>query len=286
MMLLNAGEVLLDDVQVTINGSPRLANGGFESGESGWRILGNHVRSYVTAAGHGSGSARALHLIATGHGDPGANRINQSIAPVHAGTVTFSARARWVRGSRYLLMRVARELAPVQPPRPSYAFELNAPRNIGTPGLQNTAYAANRGPEITEVRHDPVLPAGGEPIVVTARISDMTALPRQHCTSVQKAPRRSSPRRCTTTGLAATRPPTTASTRPSSPANPGTMRAFISSQPMGPPRHDSPRCCSRRPTCQAHLLVRVGDDLTSEFVTYRIWMSNDVVVHVTAEPFE
>lgn len=287
MMLLNAGEVLLDDVQVTINGSPRLANGGFESGESGWRILGNHVRSYVTAAGHGSGSARALHLIATGHGDPGANRINQSIAPVHAGTVTFSARARWVRGSRYLLMRVARELAPVQPPRPSYAFELNAPRNIGTPGLQNTAYAANRGPEITEVRHDPVLPAGGEPIVVTARISDYDGVASATLYFRSEG---------TTSFIAAAMydnglgSDTAANdgiyTAVIPPANPGSMRAFYIVATDGAastrfPTLLQPSADVPQRTC----LVRVGDaPVTSEFATYRIWMSNDVINTFTSRP--
>jgi hypothetical protein len=84
LMLLNAGEVLLDDLELIIDGTNRLTNGGFESGTSSWRILGNHVRSFVTTADRRSGS-RALHLIATGHGDPGANRINQSISGVPPG---------------------------------------------------------------------------------------------------------------------------------------------------------------------------------------------------------
>ena len=95
-MLLNAGEMLIDDLELVIGGSNRLTNGGFEAGESPWRILGNHTRSFVTTADHQSGS-RALHLIATGHGDPGANRINQSING-SSGTVTFRGWARWLRG--------------------------------------------------------------------------------------------------------------------------------------------------------------------------------------------
>jgi hypothetical protein len=46
------------------------------------------------------------------------------------------------------------------------------PLNLGTPGLQNTAFVLNRGPDILDVRHAPVLPTDGEPIVVTARVAD------------------------------------------------------------------------------------------------------------------
>jgi hypothetical protein len=86
--------------------------------------------------------------------------------------VTFRGWARWLRGSRFLLLRTARELSPVQPPRPSYAFELDMPLALGTPGRRNTAFVANRGPDILDVRHAPVLPKAGDPIVVTARVED------------------------------------------------------------------------------------------------------------------
>ncbi|MBN1818252.1 MAG: lamin tail domain-containing protein, partial [Sedimentisphaerales bacterium] len=171
MFLLNRGEALIDNVELIVNGTDRLSNGGFESGLTGWRHLGNHVRSYVTADDYRYGT-QSLHLIATGHGDPGANRINQSITGVNAGSVTFRFWAKWLRGSRYLLLRTSRERAPVQPPRPSYAFELDMPLNQGTPGMQNTAYTANRGPDVLHVRHEPVLPADNEPIVVTAQVTD------------------------------------------------------------------------------------------------------------------
>lgn len=171
-LLLNAGEVLLDDLECVIGGSDRLTNNGFENGETSWRILGNHTRSFVTGEDFHSGS-HALHLIATGHGDPGANRINQSISGAGTNTVTFRGWAKWLRGSRFLLLRTTRELSPVRPPRPAYAFELNMPLDLGTPGRQNTAFVANRGPDILDVRHSPVLPKAGEPIIVTARVVDV-----------------------------------------------------------------------------------------------------------------
>ncbi|MCG8376245.1 MAG: lamin tail domain-containing protein, partial [Chlorobiales bacterium] len=140
MMLLHRGEVLLDDLEVTISGVPGrsrvnnnvLTNGGFEAGSAPWRILGNHIQSFVTDQDAHSGK-RCLHLIATGHGDPGANRINQSIPNVTGGTITFKGWARWLSGNAYLLMRTTRERAPVQPPRPSHAFKLMQPPAGGTP---------------------------------------------------------------------------------------------------------------------------------------------------------
>ena len=58
------------------------------------------------------------------------------------------------------------------PPRPAYSFELDMPLDLGTPGRPNTAYVANRGPDILEVQHAPILPATNQPIVVTARVTD------------------------------------------------------------------------------------------------------------------
>jgi hypothetical protein len=170
-MLLNAGEVLLDDLELVTGGSNCLTNSGFETGASSWRILGNHTRSFVTTEDRHAGS-QALHLIATGHGDPGANRINQSISGFNPGDITFRGWARWLRGSRFLLLRTARERSPVMPPRPAHSFELDMPLDLGTPGRQNTAFVANRGPDIREVRHTPVVPAAGDPVFVTARVTD------------------------------------------------------------------------------------------------------------------
>ena len=172
-------------------------------------------------------------------------------------------------------------------PRPSCAFELNAPRNIGTPGLQNTAYAANRGPEITEVRHDPVLPAGGEPIVVTARISDYDGVASATLYFRSEG---------TTSFIAAAMydnglgSDTAANdgiyTAVIPPANPGTMRAFYIVATDGAastrfPTLLQPSADVPQRTC----LVRVGDaPVTSEFATYRIWMSNDVINTFTSRP--
>jgi len=286
LMLLNRGDVLLDDIELIVGGSNRLSNNGFESGESGWRILGNHTRSFVTTDDRHSGS-RSLHLIATGHGDPGANRINRSISSVTASTVTFRGWARWLRGNRFLLLRTTRDRSPVQPPRPAHAFELNMPLDLGTPGLQNTAFVSNRGPDILDVQHAPVLPAGSEPIVVTARVADndgvasVTLYYRSEGTSgFTSAPMvddGSGDDLIDGDGIfTATIPGASAST----------MRAFYIMASDG-------SASTRFPTClepsadvpERTCLVRVGDTLlNTQFATYRVWLSDGVISTFRSRP--
>jgi len=286
VILLNRSEILLDDLELIIGGSNRLSNNGFENGESSWRLLGNHTRSFVTTDDRHSGS-RSLHLIATGHGDPGANRVNQSISSVTAGTVTFRGWAKWLRGSRFLLLRVTRANSPVMPPRPAYAFELGTPLNLGTPGLQNTAFVPNRGPDILEVRHTPVTPAANEPIVVTARVTDndSVASVMLYYRSEGTATFTAAPMVDDASGgdlvagdgiFSATIPGASA----------GTMRAFYIEASDGLastrfPTKLEPSADVPDRTC----LVRVGDTLVNtRFATYRIWLSNGVISTFTSRP--
>ena len=291
LMLLNAGEVLLDDLELLIDNTDRitqnrLRNGSFESGESSWRLLGNHIRSFVTTEDRHSGS-RSLHVIATGHGDPGANRINQSISSTNGGTVTFRGWARWLRGSRFLLLRTARTQSPVQPPRPSQAFELDMPLDLGTPGRQNTSYVANRGPDILDVRHVPVLPAGGQPIIVTARVLDNDGVRpvtlryrsegRSTFSITPMSDDGSGPDEIAGDG-------TYTATIPG--ASSGTMRAFyiVASDGSASTRFPSklgPSADVPERTC----LVRVGDTpVSTRLATYRIWMSDDVIDAFQSRP--
>ncbi|MFC1604714.1 lamin tail domain-containing protein [Planctomycetota bacterium] len=286
LLLLNRGEVLIDDIELIIGGASRLNNDGFESGESNWRFLGNHVRSFVTTTERHSG-ARSLHLIATGHGDPGANRINQSLSSVTAGTVTFRGWARWLRGTQFLLLRTSRASSPTQPPRPAHSFELTMPLDLGTPGSLNTAYISNRGPDILDVQHEPVIPASGEPIVVTACVTDtdgvgsVTLIYRSEGSGTL----RSTPMLDNGSGddlisgdgiYTGTIPG----------ASSGTMRAFYIESSDGSastrfPTNLDPSAEVPDRTC----LVRVGDSLVNTpFATYRVWMSNDVIDTFRSRP--
>lgn len=286
IILLNRGEVLLDDLNLTIGGTNRLTNNGFESGETNWRLLGNHVRSFVTTTDRHSGT-QSLHLISTGHGDPGANRVNQSITSVTASTVTFNGWYRWKRGTEFLLLRVTYPNSPRQPPRPSYAFELETPLNLGTPSLQNTAFVSNRGPDILEVKHTPVLPAGNEPIVVTARLVDndgvstVTLYYRSEgttaFTSTPMVDNGSGDDLVSGDGLFTAIIPGAAG---------GTMRAFYIEASDGSvstrfPTMLEPSADVPNRTC----LVRIGDStLNTQLATYRVWLSNDVINTFLSRP--
>ncbi|UCD51874.1 MAG: CotH kinase family protein, partial [Phycisphaerales bacterium] len=278
VILLDRGEVLLDDLEMII-GSNRVANGGFESGGSGWRILGNHVRSFVTTEDYHSGS-HSLHLIATGHGDPGANRINQSIPSVTASTVTFRGWARWLRGTRFLLLRASSPQAPIQPPRPSHAFALSMPLDLGSPGRQNTAFVSNRAPDILEVKHAPVLPADSEPIVVTARVIDNDGVDSVTLRYRAEGDGGFTGMSMVDDGLGdddVAGDAVFTATIPGVPA--GTMMAFYIEASDGSestrfPTMLQPSADVPNRTC----LVRVGDALLdTRLATYRVWLSNDVI---------
>lgn len=295
LMLVNHGEVLLDDLEVDIQddtgGSGRrqviqankLDNGGFENGTSGWRKLGNHIQSHATDVDAYSGD-RCLHLIATGHGDPGANRINQSIDAIGADDVTFSGWARWLRGCPYLLMRTTREESPVQPPRPSHTFALTRPNNLGSPGLPNTALVAQRGPDIVDVKHEPVLPRDNEPISVQAHVTGSTAVWLSYRSEGDGGFTRVPMADTGNSG------DTISGDRVFTAVIPGaarqTMRAFFIEAQQGqtttrfptllPPSANVPiRTC----------LIRVGDtQLSTRFATYRIWLSDAVIAAFRARP--
>ncbi len=286
LMLLNAGEVLLDDLECVIGGTNRVANNGFENGKTSWRILGNHCRSFVTTEDPYAGS-HALRLIATGHGDPGANRINQSITGANGASVTLRGWARWLRGSRFLLLRTTRELSPVHPPRPAHTFELNMPLDLGTPGRRNTAFAANRGPDILEVQHSPVLPRGGEPIVVTARVLDndgVASVTLHHRIEGSSAFAAATMVDDGSGDDEIAHDQIYTFTIPGAAA--GTMQAFYIEASDGAastrfPTKLEPSAEVPERTC----LVRVGDtQVASRLANYRIWMSNDVLNAFQSRP--
>ncbi len=278
LIMLNRGEVLLDNVELLINGTNRLANTGFENGMTGWRYLGNHVQSFATTEDKVSGT-RCLHVVSTGHGDPGANRINQTFSTVTGGTVTFRGWARWLKGTQFMLLRTSQENAPVQPPRPAHSFQLNMPMNLGTPGQQNSRYLSNRGPDILHVSHKPALPMDGEPIIVTAVITDnngvdsVTLYYRSEGESFTTVSMRDNG----TGGDAIAGDSIYTGTIPGAAAN--TMRAFYISASDGSATTRFPaRLPASAQVPDRTCLVRVGDAVVnSQFAKYRIWMSNDVV---------
>ena len=286
VLLLNRGEVFLDDLELIIDGTDRINNGGFEDSLSSWRTLGNHVQSFSTTVDRHSGS-RALQLIATGHGDPGANRVNQSFSSVTAGTVTFRGWARWQKGSRFLLLRTTQNQSPVQPPRPAHSFELSMPFDLGTPGLQNSIFTDNRAPDILNVRHAPVIPASGEPIIVAAHIHDVDGLAMAvlnyrsegtgNFTSETMVDDGSGDDSIAGDGIYTATIPGASS---------GTMRAFYIEAFDGAAFTRFPtRLQSSAEVPERTCLVRVGDTMVNtRFATYRVWFSNDVLNTFRSRP--
>ena len=167
ILMQDTGECLVDDVEAFMAGKTNLViNGSFEESRSNWVMQGDHERSRVEA-GIGYNGGKALHIRASGRGDPGANRIRTSLgsAMVNSGTGTFRAKVRWLRGTPEMLLRV----------RGNYlecAGRMVVPPNLGTPGTRNSCAADNAPPAFGEVSHWPPAPAANQAVVVTARLSD------------------------------------------------------------------------------------------------------------------
>jgi len=196
VMLLGAGEVLIDNVELVQGAGPNtVTNPGFENGQTGWSADGTHAGSAVSA-GTGVGGSSAMHLRATGRGDLAGNRLfNRLTATAATGTMrTLRAQVKYLRGHPEILFRLhggwlettGQVLGPVVP---------------GTPGAVNSraAATATAGPAISGVTHRPVLPPAGQAVTVYAQIADREGLaaavlryrldPATTATSVMMQPR-------------------------------------------------------------------------------------------------
>jgi hypothetical protein len=169
--LQGEGECLIDDIEVIRNGEPNfVSNGTLEAGDAGWVYQGNHVRSGAEASVGWNGST-ALHLRTTGRGDTGANRIFAPLTSVltPGDTVTLRAKVRWLRGWPEVLVRLRGSWLEL-------AGRMDVPVKLGTPGRINSRWIPNAGPAIYDVTQSPVLPADGQPVVITARLNDPDAI--------------------------------------------------------------------------------------------------------------
>ncbi len=166
--LMGAGECLLDDVEVIDpTGVNLLSNPSFSNGLAPWVAQGNHEVSFLQSTG-GVKDGACLHVFASGGGDPAANRIRVPLPTPNLAlntTATLRAKVRWLRGHPEILLRLYGNSLE--------AFgSLTIPANPGTPGAANTRSIGNAGPAIFNVRHEPVLPAADQPVLVTARLRD------------------------------------------------------------------------------------------------------------------
>ncbi len=167
IMMLGEGECLVDDVQVIPSGGSNLvSNGGFESGLTGWIIMGTHDASTMEGAGFTGTSS--LHVRAAGRGDLAGNRISVPLtaAVVANTTATIRAKVKWLRGHPEILLRINGGVLE--------ATGSILPNTVipGTPGAANSRAAINAGPAISDVTHRPVLPQVGQSATVYARMDD------------------------------------------------------------------------------------------------------------------
>ena len=170
--LLTDGECWVDDISViqspTSNPVQLIANGNFENGLTGWRVLGNHQRSVVETDPDVPGN-HVLHIIASGPQEHMHNHIETTLAGGRSVTngvlYEISYRARWISGNNLLntrlhFNRVARTTA------------LPVPQLNGTPGAVNSCYATNIGPTFSQFQHQPVVPQPYQPVTVFVRVQD------------------------------------------------------------------------------------------------------------------
>ena len=171
MALLDAGEVLVDDVSVVERpdsaAKQLIQNGSFDTVDA-WRILGTHETSEIVFDPDDPGN-NVLHLISTGRADDMHNHVETTFVDnvdiVNGREYEISFRVKWLAGSplfntRLYFQRLAQTTLLVQP------------ETAGTPGGRNSAWKANLGPTFTGVRHSPAVPRPGEQIRVEAYVAD------------------------------------------------------------------------------------------------------------------
>jgi len=166
--LLDAGECLVDNLQVVYNGSNYVSNGTFESGLglTDWFMAGSMVCSSLENSGYNS--SNSLHIRCSDRLWTGNNSCQVALNPnpMAAGdTVTMSYMSRWLRGT----------------PEPNFRLDGNwleattvlpIPVNLGSPCMRNSQNVTNAGPAMYNVTHNPPLPAAGQSVVVTANVND------------------------------------------------------------------------------------------------------------------
>ncbi|MDG2122384.1 MAG: lamin tail domain-containing protein, partial [Verrucomicrobiales bacterium] len=169
--LLDGGEVLIDDFTVTEDPDGEalqlVQNPTFTDAAS-WRLLGTHQNSGVVE----DAGESVLRIEATARMNYMNNLIETTlksggvIRRVRRGSdYEISFRAKWLSGTPQFRV----ELYYNQWAR---TFILDQPSTSGTPGAVNSVYAADTGPVVYGLRHEPVVPVPGEEIEVSARAQD------------------------------------------------------------------------------------------------------------------
>ncbi len=170
MGLLTDGECWLDDISVlqspTNDPVQLIANGNFENGLSGWRLLGNHQSSVLETDPDSAGN-HVLHVIASGPQEHMNNHIETTLTRGVTNGLLYeiSYRARWISGNNLLNTRLHFN-------RVAHTTALSIPQLNGTPGAVNSCYATNIGPTFSQFQHQPIVPLANQPTTVFVRAQD------------------------------------------------------------------------------------------------------------------
>ena len=173
LLLYGPGECLLDQIEViSVSNTNLIANAGFESGTNTWAFQGNHGATSLEE-GEGFQSTRSLHVRASGAGTTGPNRVRTafSVRPTTGKTGTIRAKARWLKGSPNLLLRLHGNWLDA-------STNILATRDFGTPGAPNSRRVPDPVPSISGVRHDPILPTPSQAVRVVAHAGSANGLNR------------------------------------------------------------------------------------------------------------
>jgi hypothetical protein len=182
--LLEAGDVLIDDVTVTefsAGGVTKqlIQNGSFQGDTVGsspafWRMQGTHGQHGRTRVevDPTNPNNKVLRVSASGPTDWLQNHVETTFK--HAGTniavvpgreYEISYRAKWLGGSRLLNTRLYLKWL-------QRTTVLSVPSSGGTPGAINSRRIASAGPTCAVLSHSPVVPNAGMPVTVSVNAYD------------------------------------------------------------------------------------------------------------------
>ena len=175
--LLDSGQFLIDDIEVTENPSSDtplklIQNGTFEEdalGESPdkWRVIGNHIGTVIVDPTNPDN--KVLHINAEGaqgHIHDHAETTFIDDYDFSDGTeYEFTFRAKWLSGNSQLHSRLFFN-------RLANTLRLDKPLNVGTPGTQNSNFVENSAPTYEDLQQSPATPEPGEEVSVQINIVD------------------------------------------------------------------------------------------------------------------
>ena len=167
--LLDAGEVLIDDVSIIQDPDSAaveiVQNGTFDDDSTRWRLLGNHGGSAVVPDPDDP-SNRVLRLVASGPTGHMHNHAETTLLrPVAAIEHTISFRARWVSGTNQLNTRLYFNRLPK-------TTLVTQPELSGTPGAPNSTAVDTLGPTFADLRQDTAVPAAEAPVGIRVTVDD------------------------------------------------------------------------------------------------------------------